>query len=105
MTTGSPVAFWVSGPGTALTKAMRLPSGDQAMLLPDEGRGLFVPFSGEINFAVEPSGRATINPDWAPSLPSYPIHWLSGDHSGFDDVSLSPPSLIVLPSATVIIQS
>ena|ERR1700690_583242 len=101
MTIGSPVASAVSGPGTALTKASRLESGDHAKRFPVVGNGALVHCRADMNFAPEPSGWATINPDWSPSLPLYAIHWPSGDHSAPPDDSFSFENSVERPSANV----
>src|SRR5438093_13169521 len=105
MTTGSPVASAVSGPGADDTKAMRLLSGDHAIVLPDPGSGAFVPVISAMKRAPAPSGRAIARPVLSPTRPRYAIHCPSGDHSGSPDVSFSPPNRTLLPSASVITHS
>src|ERR671923_1806555 len=97
---GSPVASFVSGPGTADTNAMRLLSGDHAMLRPTPGSGLLVPCVSAINRAPLPSGCAMTNPDFSPDLPLYAIHCPSGDHSGFPEGSFSAPKRTLRPLRT-----
>src|SRR5216117_463183 len=101
MTIGSPVASAVSGPGTDETNAIRLPSGDQAMLLPLPGSGALVPVISANSRAPAPSGLATTRPAFPPTRPRYAIHWPSGDQCGSPDDSLSPPKRTLLPSASV----
>src|SRR6185295_10438394 len=105
MTTGSPVASAVSGPGTDETKAMRLPSGDQATVRPLPGSGAFVPDISAMNRAPVPSGRATTSPVLSPTRPRYAIDWLSGDQTGLPVGSSSAPKRTLLPPASVITQS
>ena len=69
ITIGSPVASAVSGPGTDETNAIRLPSGDQATVLPVVGSGLLVPDISARNRAPLPSGRATTSPLLSPTRP------------------------------------
>src|SRR4051812_17410702 len=105
MTRGSPGASAVSGPGTEETKAMRLPSGDQATLLPVVGNGLLGPAISARNFAPAPSACAIANPALSPTRPRYASHWLSADQVGLPDGSFSLPNRIVFPAASVITQS
>src|SRR6516162_9357175 len=91
MTIGSPVASSVSGPGTELMNATLFPSGDQVMLFPVEGRGLFVPCITDRNLLPEPSGRAIIKPDLSPSCPRNAIQLPSGDQTGPEEASFSAP--------------
>src|SRR5581483_592997 len=100
-TMGLPLAAAVSGPGTAETNAMRLPSGDHAIRLPVEGRGLLVPSSGPSQRAPLPSGCATTKPDLPPTVPEYVIRLPSGDHSGSDEASLPCDKHTGLPPARV----
>ena len=58
MTIGSPSMSFVSGPGWASTKTIRLPSGDQSKILPVEGSGALVPSSLERKRLLEPSALA-----------------------------------------------
>src|SRR5581483_1548568 len=105
MTTGSPVASAVSGPGCADTKAIRFPSGDHEGMVWEPGSGAFVPIVSASSLAPVPSGRATTTPCLPPTDPEYAIHWPSGDHTGPPDGSLSPPNLTVRPSAIVMTHS
>src|SRR5262245_545792 len=105
MTTGSPVASAVSGPGTDDTNAMRRLSGDHAMVSPEPGSGAFVPVISAMKRAAVPSGRAIARPVLSPTRPRYAIHCPSGDHSGLPDVSFSLPNRTLLPSASAITQS
>src|SRR5262245_25696172 len=102
MTMGSPLASAVSGPATDWTKPIRLRSGAHAIVLPDPGSGAFVPVSSASHLAPDPSGFAMTRPDLSPTWPRYAIHWLSGDHSGFPEGSLSAPKRTLFPSAIVI---
>src|SRR5438270_1743777 len=105
MTTGSPVASAVSGPGIEETNAIRFPSGDHATDLPAPGSGALVPFNSVMKCAPLPSGRAITRPDLSPTRPRYAIDLLSGAHSGLPDGSFSAPKRTDLPSARVITQS
>src|SRR5262245_18011156 len=104
MTIGSPFASSVSGPGTALTKAIFLVSGDQAMLLPVDGKGQLVPWTPDRNFRPDPSGCAIIRPDFSPSCPRKAIHRPSGDQMGPEETSFSPPIRRAFPSSKSAIQ-
>src|SRR5262249_29216206 len=92
MTMGSPFASSVSGPGTALTKAIFVASGDQAMVLPVDGKGQLVPWTADRNFLPDPSGRAMIRPDLSPSCPRKAIQRPSGDQTGPEEASFSAPT-------------
>src|ERR1043166_5144543 len=105
MTIGSPSTSLVSGPGTASTKTMRLPSGDQAKVLPVEGNGALVPSSLERKRLPEPSALATIKPDFSPSLPLYAMRVLSGDQTGLPDSSLPVERATVAPLVRVRMKS
>src|SRR5262249_57463128 len=100
MTTGSPVAAAVSGPGVALTKAIRLLSGDQAKAAPREGSGVLVPSTLAIDRAPSPFAFAIIRKPLLMNARLRP----SGDQTGDDDWSPSVATRLVLPSATLITQ-
>src|SRR5215469_4724561 len=89
---GSPEASAVSGPGVAETKAICLLSGDQVTLAPWPGSGELLPFIRARKVAPEPSACATHRPDFSPSPPEYANHLPSGDQSGSDVASWSPPT-------------
>ena len=105
MTIGSPVALAVSGPGTDDTNAIRLPSGDHAIVAPLPGSGALVPVISARKRAPDPSGRETTSPVLSPTRPRYTSDWPSADHTGLPDESRSPPTRTVFPSATVITHS
>src|SRR6266536_136932 len=97
---GSPVAAAVSGPGVEETNAIRVLSGDQATLLPRSGTGELVPATDASNVGPEPSACAIITPDLPSSPPKYASHFPSGDHSGPELASLSPPRRFEFPVPT-----
>src|SRR5207248_420293 len=96
-TMGSPVAAAVSGPGVEEINAIRVLSGDQAALFPWSGIGELLPAVDASSAGPEPSACAIINPDLPSSPPKYASHFPSGDHSGPDVASLSPPRRFALP--------
>src|SRR5690349_2845242 len=100
MTTGSPVASFVSGPATADTNARRFPSGDHASRSPAPGSGWLVPSTGATNTGFVPSGADTTTPDLSPSRPKYAIAFPSGDHRG-EDAGPPFPSRFRSPDASV----
>ena len=106
MTIGSPVASAVSGPGTAETNAMRLPSGDHAIVLPAAGQrrvraGHFreQPRAGAVRLRDDEAGlvadAAAIRDPLAVGRPL----------ADSPDGSLSAPKRTLLPSASVITQN
>src|SRR5437870_2153228 len=101
MTTGSPVADSVSGPGVADTNAICLPSGDHTRASPAPGSGWFVLIVGARNVASLPSGRITMTPDFSPSEPRNASHLPSGDQRGCR-AARSSSCLLLLPATSVI---
>src|SRR5437762_6765609 len=104
MTTGSPPARAVSGPGVAETNAIRFESGDHAMERPSKVSGLLVLDISARKRRPLPSGPETVRPFLPPTAPLNATRRPSGDHSGADAGSL-PPRRTVRPSATVITKS
>src|SRR5262245_6385564 len=105
MTTGSPLAAAVSGPGVVETNAIRRESGDHAIARPSKVSGLLVPRISATQRGAPPSAEATSSPSWPPALPEYAIHRPSGDHAGSDPVSPSPPTPTGRPSGSAATQS
>src|SRR5262245_62781921 len=106
ITTGSPVASLVSGPAVACTNAMRVPSGDHAIVLPVSVSALLlVPSTSARCIGEDPSPRATIRPALVPVRPMYASDLPSGDQTGDEPRLCSSPTLVLRPPATSRIQS
>src|ERR1700734_1784773 len=105
ITTGSPVASAVSGPGADDPNAICLPSGDQLVLSPCPGSGEFEPVIGARNGASDPSGWTIQRPACLPSWRVKLSHCPSCDHRGEPATELSSPSRDDLRVAASITQS
>ena len=106
MTTGSPPASSVSGPGVAETNAICFESGDQAMARPSKVSGLFVPcVSASTRGAPAPSAATTMRASLSPLAPAYAIQRPSGDQEGSDPLASAPPTCAGAPSGSAMTHS